>query len=98
VVWCATDESWMNDNMQKINFTFYLEGASSPINQSTWGQRSGWRSGNLVCFSYSIILRDWSIGEHHMKVVWNFTQPVYDGIDTYPAGKFTEEYTVCVGP
>jgi hypothetical protein len=93
--WCTTTEAILAQNFDHIRYTFILNGKEIPIDQFVDGE---YYSENMqgYCRQYYTILTDWTVGEHLIKTIILYDQPLNDGWDDYPAGTKTYEYHVIV--
>ncbi|MDI6770509.1 MAG: S41 family peptidase [Anaerolineales bacterium] len=94
--WCAADQARLDDNLGKMAVAFTLNGQDIPKKQflkldydSSDGQR---------CTAYLLGLKDWKGGENHAVTTANFVEALNDGVNDFPVGYQTFEYTVYVKP
>ncbi len=93
--WCTTTEAILSQNFEHIQYTFFLNGKKVPIDQFVEAE---YYSEELqgFCREYYTVLTDWMPGEHLIKTIVAYDQPINDGWDDYPAGTKTFEYRVIV--
>jgi C-terminal processing protease CtpA/Prc len=94
--WCASDAETLQDNFQKIELLFNLNGQDVSLDQ--FASLDYDPDENLSCRAYFVQVTDFSGGEHSLVTTVTFTGPVNDGETTYPAGKQVFDYTVFVKP
>jgi hypothetical protein len=93
--WCAGDAATVQQNFEKIDLNFVLDGEEVPVDQmGTFETESG---GNQCRLIYTA-LSDWPGGEHHITTTATFTEKINDGTADYEPGDYVLDYTVSVNP
>jgi len=91
--WCTTTKSILNQNYQFITWLLDVNGESIPLsNLYAYDQDRS----DMVCRSYSGIVRQWPVSEHRITITMRLHQDINDGWDTYPAGDYTDVYVINV--
>jgi C-terminal processing protease CtpA/Prc len=93
--WCASDTATVQQNFEKIDLKFVLDGEEVSVDQmGTFETASG---GNQCRLIYTA-LSDWPGGEHHITTTATFTEKINDGTADYEPGDYVLDYTVTVNP
>lgn len=95
--WCTASEETLAQNMEHTQYTFFLNGRQVPRNEFVEVEYYSERS-QAYCHQCYTVLTDWSPGEHLIRTLVEFDQPINDGWDDYAAGTTTYEYRVIVSP
>jgi C-terminal processing protease CtpA/Prc len=93
--WCAQDKDTLEQNFTQIEVKFILNGEEIPQDQLAVYDVA---SGGYECRLVYTALSDWEAGEHKFSIVATFKTDINDGVSTYQAGDYVDEYTVYVRP
>ena len=91
--WCTTTEEILEDNWERMEFAFELNGEALAVEDMQLDLVS---SANGPCYVLSVLIGDWAYGEHSFVVDVNFTSALNDGFGDYPAGHYVSEYSIYV--
>lgn len=89
--WCATSADILRQNFEHITVEFTLNDAAiEPARFAVIEDESG----GLACRSYYAVVFKWPSGETHLQTVVTFDAAINDGLDDYPPGQQTFDYTL----
>jgi hypothetical protein len=94
--WCTTTQAILEENFRSIQLEFTLNERVVPLGNFAIVDVT--REDGSPCRDYVALVENWPVGEHHLESRVNFTQPINDGWDLYPAGTHTYQYIVIVSP
>jgi C-terminal processing protease CtpA/Prc len=89
--WCAKDAKTLTENLNSINLQFLVNGETLPLDAFGVLENA---DNNIACKLYYAVVTSWPKGETVLEVQVEFTNPITDGEQTYPAGKHSYVYTV----
>ena len=92
-VWCTTTREILDDNWDRMEFYFELNG--EPIAPDEMS-RELVSSANGPCYTLTALLTDWPTGEHSFIADINFTSDLNDGFGDYDSGHYRSEFTIYV--
>lgn len=95
--WCATSQQLLEDNLSKMNFTF-VDQNQRAIELEQFSSFDYSVANTHVCRVYYLyVIEDWPDGRYSLATDLTFTEPVFDGQDTYPAGTVRYRYDIQIG-
>ncbi len=92
--WCATDEATLQQNVEHIVVSLFLNGGE--LGGNVVHNLSFQSSNELVCADFGVLLSNWEPGEYELKAVAAFDEKINDGLDDYNAGDYIFIYNVTV--
>lgn len=95
--WCATSQQLLEDNLSKMNFTF-VDQNQQAIGLEKFSTFDYSIANTKVCrVYYRYVIENWQDGRYSLATDLTFTEPVFDGQDTYPAGTVRYRYDIQIG-
>jgi hypothetical protein len=94
--WCTTTQAILEENFRSIQLEFTLNETVVPLD--TFAIVEITREDGSPCRDYVALIESWPAGEHRLESRINFTQPINDGWNLYPAGIHIYQYSVIVSP
>lgn len=99
-LWCAIDQATLDDNLKKMEFDLTVDGNSYIGSlQKEYFTVPTPEDLNIKEYCYGVggAIKGWQVG-HTYRVVFGpvFTSDIFDGWDTYPAGKQQNIYILTV--
>lgn len=95
--WCATTSAILQDNLKHITPQFLMDDIPVAISRfyAFDSQTTDSQSGKtLRCRSYAVLISHWPQGTTKLQTIATFDTLVNDGLNDYPAGTQTFDYTV----
>lgn len=91
--WCTTTKDILDQNDQQIKWSLNVDGQDVDVTKLfIYNQQLPDR----ICLSGVGVIRQWSVGTHTITTKMTTLQKINDGWDDYPAGDYTDVYTVKV--
>jgi hypothetical protein len=95
--WCATSQQLLEDNLSKMDFTF-VDQNQKIIGLEQFSTFDYSIASTKVCrVYYRYVIEDWPDGRYSLATDLTFTEPVFDGQDTYPVGTVRYRYDIQIG-
>ena len=95
--WCATTSAILQDNLKHITPRFLMNDIPVAISRfyTFTSRTTDSQSGKtLQCQSYAMLVSHWPQGTTSLQTIATFDALVNDGLNDYPAGTQTFDYTV----
>ncbi len=91
--WCTTTTEVLDQNFEHITYTWVADGVA--VDMSTMYKTDEFQV-DRYCRVFNGLIRLWPLGDHEIIIDMVFDAPINDGWDTYPAGHYTDIYTITV--
>ncbi len=92
--WCTTDQATLTENLKHLNYELSIDGFDVKLSQLRNYRQEDDRE--LHCSGYDGVVKGLTEGPHVVASRRTISEPINDGIDTFPAGVYTDEYEVLV--
>jgi len=92
--WCATTQVILEENFTHLQLDFIIN-EESKLLEHLFVQDVRREDGS-TCREYTVVVNQWTQGQHQLEVRVAFTEPTDDGWNLYPAGTHTFKYIVTV--
>jgi hypothetical protein len=94
--WCAIDVPTLDENYENIQYSFFADGLQLDLEYDLFNYYDALPERS--CQIHSGIVRAWPLGGHVIIITMSILAPINDGWDDYPAGDYTDIFTINVTP
>jgi serine/threonine protein kinase len=94
--WCTVDEQTLNQNLAQMDYEYSID--DQPIPRSEFGTKYYVDNRKLPCYVEFVVLKDWPLGTHLVRIVDVFKADTNDGLSVYPAGRKVIEIFITILP
>ena len=96
VVWCATTQDILQENLTSIDMSFMFEGIAVPDEQTL--SESYTSNDGQECFQKIIVIDQWASGEYTVQSKYSISDMINDGVNDYEPGSSVWDYIVTIPP
>lgn len=91
--WCTEIQGNLDSDWSRISFALTIDGY--PVDLSPFLSYH-FSAGSKLCNGYRGILTDWERGNHRYIQTLEYAGALFDGLNTYQAGVYVEEFSVTI--
>jgi hypothetical protein len=93
--WCTSSSALLEQNLAHMHWTLVVDGQPVDMNSLfLWNSQESDR----ICRTHVGIVRQWTGTSHVISVTMTIEQQINDGWSDYPAGNYTDVYSIKVTP
>ena len=92
----AINKETLDKNLKSMNWSFVINGKNIPNNQTASAYY--YPFGDLARFDSMLLVKEWPIGEHEVRVDSAITQQIFDGWDNYLPQKTVDIHRITTTP